>query len=154
MKKFKFRLEALLKLRQQAEDEKKRMVGQLLSEINEQQREALEMDVQLQREGDILKEQYLQGNVDLDWVSHYRGFVISTQNAINQRIEKVVQIQGKMSHARKELADAAREKKILEKLKEKKQKRYDAELQRLELLAGDELATQLYLNNRQLGVLS
>lgn len=154
MKKFKFRLEALLKLRQQTEDEKKRVVGDLVSEINEQQRQALEMDVQLQREGDILKEQYQQGNVDLDWVSHYRGFVMSTQNAIAQRIEKVAQIQGKLSHARHELADAARQKKILEKLKEKKHKRYDADLQRQELLAGDELATQLYLNNRQLGLSS
>ena len=100
MKKFKFRLETLLKLRQQDEDEKKKAVGQLLSEIHEQQREALEMDAQLQQEGDLLKEQYLQGNVDLDWVSHYRGFVTSVQNAINKRIGNVTKIQGNLNLAR------------------------------------------------------
>ena len=150
MKKFKFRLESLLKLRQQNEDEKKRAVGLLLSEIHEQQRQALEMDAQLQQEGDLLKEQYLQGSVDLDWVGHYRRYVTSVQNAINQRIANVAKVQGNLNHARSELTQAARQKKILEKLKEKKQKRYDAEIRRQELLAGDEMATQRYLRNRQL----
>ena len=150
MKKFKFRLETLLKLREQDEDEKKRAVGQLVSEIHEQQREALEMDAQLQQEGGLLKEKYLQGNVDLDWVSHYRGFVTSVQNAINKRIANVTKIQGKLNLARTELAQAARQKKVLEKLKEKKQKRYDAAVRQQELLVSDEMATQLYLRQRQL----
>lgn len=149
MKKFKFRLEPLLKLRKAHEDEKKRAVGVLLSEIHEQQRQALEMDVQLQQEGDLLKEQYMQDNIDLDWVSHYRRYVSSVQHAINQRIDNVTKIQGSLNHARAELAEAAKQKKILEKLKEKKQKRYHAELRRQESRAEDEMATQVYLKTQQ-----
>lgn len=145
MKQFKFRLESLLKLRQQAEDEKKRAVGALLAEIHEQQRQALEMDTQLQKEGDLLKEQHLQGTIDLDWVGHYRSYVTHVQEAINQRIANVMKVQGKLSHARNELAQASKEKKILEKLKEKKQQRFQKQLQRQDVRATDEIAAQLYL---------
>ena len=145
MKRFKFRLVSLLKLRQQAEDEKKRVVGELLSEIHAQQREALEMDGRLQEEGELLKQQHLQGVIDLDWVGHYRRYVTHVQEAINQRISNVIKVQGKLSQARSELAEASKQKKILEKLKEKKQQRYQKQLQRQDVRDSDEIAAQLYL---------
>ena len=145
MKKFRFRLEPLLRLRRQQEEQKKRAVGVLIREISEQQRQALQMATAVRQEGENLKHQYAQGRVDLDWAGHYRRYVSHMQMAINQRIEAVTQIQQRLQLARQELAEAAKNTKVLDKLKEKRRQRYDHELGREETRELDEVAAQGYV---------
>jgi flagellar protein FliJ len=145
MKKYRFRLQPLLRLRKQQEDQKKRAVGTLLTQINDLQRQALELDQSIRAEGEILKQQYLQGNVDLEWVSHYRGYVISAQRAIHERIQAATRIQEKLHQARRDLVEAARQRQILETLKGKQQKHYERELQRKENRELDEIGSKAFI---------
>ncbi len=147
MKKFKFRLETVLQLRQRKEDEKKKVVGELVSKINEQQNQAIEMSRILQQEGQHLKSQHELGQIDLNWMSQYRRYVSHIHQAINHRIENVTQIQNELQHARMDLMHATREKKIIEKLKEKKHKLYKKELNKEQAREQDEVAQQLYLRS-------
>ena len=149
MKKFNFRLQSLLRLRKQQEDDKKRVVGNLLTQINEQQQQALQMSQSIKTQGEKLKEQYASGCVDLDWVSHYYRFVSHTRMAINQRILNVTEIQKKLTVARRELAEAAKQTKILDKLKEKQRKRYDRKLKLLENAQTDEIGANTFTWNRK-----
>lgn len=144
MKKFRFRLQPLLALKKQREDEKKRVVGGLLSEINQQQQEALGMAQAIKAEGEKLKRQHEQGQIDLEWMGHYRIYVQHLQSAITRRIAKVAQIQQRLAVAREELAQAAKEAKILKKLKEKQKQRYEEQLRRREAIEQDEIAKNLY----------
>jgi len=144
VKKFNFRLQPLLRLRKQQEDDKKRVVGNLLAQINEQQQQALELSQNIKTQGDKLKEQYAAGCVDLEWVSHYYRFVSHTRMAINQRILNVTEIQKKLTVARNELAEAAKQMKILEKLKEKQKKRYDRKLKQMENAQTDEIGANAF----------
>ena len=145
MKKFKFRLQNLLQLRQQQEDQKKQAVGELLAQIHEYQRQSLEMAAAIRKEGEKLKRQYQEGKVDLDWVGYYRLYVTHLHNAISERIKKVAQVQVKLSAARQELVEAAKQTKILEKLREKQKKRYDKQIRRREGQQQDEISTNSYL---------
>jgi flagellar export protein FliJ len=140
MKKFKFRLQTLLKIRQFEEDRKKRVVGSLVTEINQQQREALHLGQSLQQEGRALKEQYLTGDLDLQRIGHYRSYVTAVHQAIGKRIETVAQIQGRLSHARSELHDAMRETRTLETLKDRQLKNYNRSLQKIETGEQDEIS--------------
>ena len=151
MKKFKFRLENLLRLRRQEEDQKKQVVGLLMSEIQEQQRQALEMAAAIQKEGQKLKQQYQERVVNLDWVGHYRIYVMHLQQAINERIKKVSEIQEKLKLARQELVQAAQQTRILEKLKERRQERYDRLYQRRETEHQDEISTSAYVREIRIG---
>jgi len=145
MKKFKFRLENLLRLRRQEEDQKKQVVGILMSKIQEQQQQALEMAAAIQQEGQKLKQHYTEGTVDLDWVGHYRVYVMHLQQAINERIKKVAEIQEKLKVAREELVKAAQQTKILEKLRERQKERYDRASQRIETVQQDEISSSVFV---------
>jgi len=147
MKQFRFRLQPLLKLRKQQEDQKKRVVAAMLTQIHDLQRQALELAEAIKTEGKILKQQYVQGNVDLNWVSHYRGYVTSVQRAIAERIQTVTKIQNNLHQARRQLAEAAKQTKILEKLKERKQKQYEREWQRKENRQLDEIASRAFIRS-------
>jgi len=141
MKKFNFRLEPILKLRKQQEDQKKRAVGDLLAEINALQRQALEMADAIRRQDRALR-QNVRGTVDINWIAYYQGYVTHLRQSISQKIDEVAQIQKKLVQARHELTEAARQTKILEKLKEKRKQRYEKELRRREIGELDEIAAQ------------
>ena len=145
MKKFSYRLEPLLRLRRLEEDQKKRVVGSLLTEINRQQQDALDMAAAVAREGAALKEQHGLGQIDLEWVAHYRSYVTAMQQAINRRIHRVVVTQERLVAARQELAETARRAKALEKLKERRRERYDHERGRAESRMQDEISTNTFL---------
>ena len=145
MKRFQFRLQPLLKLRKMQEDQKRRIVGMLLAEINEQQQQALEMAGAVEEQGRLLKKQRAEGSVDLEWFASYRSYVMHMQRAINERIEKVTQIQKQLVGARRELAEAAKQTRILDKLKEKRKTRYDRELAKSEIRDQDEISTNMFL---------
>ncbi|OQA01097.1 MAG: flagellar biosynthesis chaperone [Planctomycetes bacterium ADurb.Bin412] len=144
MKKFRYRLDPLLRLRQQEEEQKKRAVGSLLTEINRQQNQVLEMAADLAREGQQLRQQYAQGTVDLEWIRFYRMYVMHTQQAMARRTAEIFQIQTSLTAARQELTEAARKTKILEKLKEKKKNSYDYQLRREETRAQDEIGMNTF----------
>ena len=144
MKKFSFRLQPVLKLREQQEEQKKRAVGILQNEIAEQQRQALAMAEVVKEQGQILKDHFFRGNVDVNWISYYQGYVSNMQRNIAEKINNVAQVQKKLVKARAELAEAAKQTKIIEKLKEKRKQRYDKQLQRRETFEQDELANNMF----------
>jgi len=146
MKKFRYRLKGLLRLRQQEEDQRKRKVGMLQTVIQEQQNRVLEMAAKLRKEGDSLRQQYQTGKVDLEWVSHYRCYVSQTQQAINRRIVEVTNIQKQLLAARRNLTEAAKKRRILEKLREKQKERFNSQLHRFERIEEDEISTRMYLH--------
>lgn len=149
MKKFRFRLEALLTLRQQCEDEQRRVVAGLLSRINDQQQQTLQMASQIRQQGQKLKTMLATDKVDLEWMRCYWSYVASVQQAIRKRIETIAGIQKDLTVARQELSEAAKQKKILAKLKEKKKQRYDAEVARAEDRQTDEIGRNIFLRSRR-----
>lgn len=148
MKKFRFRLETVLKLRRLAEDEKKRVVGELLSEIHRRQQEAVELDASARAVGGELKERNGAGRIDLTWLGNYESYVSHVRSSIAEIIKSVVQLQQKLAEARQELAEAAKGARIIEKLKEKRKERYDDHLSRAETREQDEVATKNFIRSR------
>ncbi|MBN2212149.1 MAG: flagellar export protein FliJ, partial [Sedimentisphaerales bacterium] len=92
--------------------------------------------------------QYRSGQVDLDYVGHYFRYAYQVRQAITQHVQNVTSIQKELNVARTELSQAAQRSKILEKLKEKQQYRYDKRLQRLEAVHLDELGMQNHIRRQ------
>ncbi len=150
MKKFSFRLEPVLRLRKLQEDQKKRAVGALQGQIAQRQQETLELAANMHREGQDLKQQFSRGHVDVSKVAFYQNYVGSLQRSINEKITSVGEIQQKLAMARGELSIAARERRIIEKLKEKQLERHSSEMTRQEKLEQDEAGNNLFLRSRKL----
>ncbi len=149
MKKFQFRLQTILKLRRQQEDQKKRDVGLLVSQINEYQRQALEMAQIIKEQGYILKE-HIQGDVDVSWIAGYQGYINYLRQSIAEKINSVTQVQPQLNQARRALAEAAKQTKILEKLEEKLRNRHEERLKKMEAREIDEIGNNAFLRSRRL----
>ncbi len=145
MKKFNFRLEPVLKLRKQIENQKKRVVGDMMAEINQQQQRALELADSIRDEGQRVKNLQEQGQVDLEWMSYYYRYVAQTRQAIQLRINNVMNMQQNLNTARQDLSQAARQTKALEKLKEKRKNAYMHEFEHQQRREWDEIGSNLYL---------
>jgi len=141
-------METILKIKKQKEEEKRRIVGQLVAEKNEYERQAIEMSSALRLEGQKIKDQYQKNEVDLDEVSSYQKYVMQVHQGIQVRMFKVTEVQKKLSIARQEFAVIAKEAKVLEKLKENKLSSYQTELRRLERIEEDDIAAKVYLRNQ------
>ena len=148
MKKFKFRLEPVLKLKRQAEENKKRVVGQLTAEINNLQQQALDTNQLIIEQGNVLKQKLSGGVVDTGWISYYQGYVTDMRREIARKIQEVTEIQKKLHYARIELANAAKETKMLEKLKEKQHKEYIEAIELREKKELDEIGSQLFIRQQ------
>ncbi len=147
MKKFVFRLEPVLRIKKQIEDEKKRAVGVLMSEINSQQQQALEINQAIIQQGNVLKGKLQNGEVDTGWITYYQRYVTDMRGEIARKVQKVTDIQKDLQAARKALADAAKETKMLEKLKEKQYKEFLSHIDKLEKKELDEIGGQMYIRN-------
>ena len=98
----------------------------------------------------MLKEHFAFGQIDVKRIGYYQGFVGAIQRQVAQKIAVVTEIQKKLTGARAELAQAARQTKIMEKLKEKQKQRFDYQLRRQETNEMDELASNVFHHPRNL----
>lgn len=145
MKKFQFRLQVVL-------DIKEKLLEQKLLELSKVQR-GLQEAIQKQKtlEGyqmeinEALMRVFQSGNdLDLVEVQRYKDFInklivdISNQKVVVQNISKVLEIK------RKEVNEVLKEKKVLEKLKENQQKKYYQAFEQYERTELDDIATARY----------
>jgi flagellar FliJ protein len=138
-----FKLQPVLNYRQTLEDQAKQDLGRCL------QKEAELMEAIQVEEQDLgalyrnLERRQQQG-ISVDELLLY-------QNRISSKIEQLAHLADRMDRLRDQivrkreiLADAARDKKLLEKLKEKKNLQFQQELKRRETARLDEIAVQFH----------
>ncbi len=145
MKKFQFRLQVVL-------DIKEKLLEQKLLELSKVQR-SLQEAVQKQRtlEGyqneinEALMNVFQSGNdLDLVEVQRYKDFInklivdISNQKVVIQNISKVLELK------RKEVNEVLKEKKVLEKLKENQKKKYYQSYEQYQTRELDDIASSRY----------
>ena len=146
MKKFQFRLQVVL-------DIKEKLLEQKLLELSKVQRglqEAIQKQktlesYQLEINQALLKVFQSGNDLDLVEVQRYKDFInkllvdISSQKVVVQNITKLLEIK------RKEVNDVLKEKKVLEKPKENQQKKYYQEFEQYQRSELDDIATSRYM---------
>lgn len=145
MKKFQFRLQVVL-------DIKEKLLEEKLLELSKVQR-GLQEAVQKQKTlesyqieiNEALMRVFQSGNdLDLIEVQRYKDFInklivdISNQKVVIQNITRVLEIK------RKEVNEVLKEKKVLEKLKENQQRKYYMEFEQFERRELDDIASSRY----------
>jgi flagellar export protein FliJ len=132
-------LEALLKLRRQREDEKKRIVAARLREIATLEQRRTTLLAEIDQHTEAMRQALSAASANLDqlkmgrhWLVRLRRGVLDTDAQLNA--QRVI-----LLRERAELAEARKDTKVLERLKERQRIAYLAALNRREQMELDEM---------------
>ena len=120
MKPFVFRLEKLLNLRKHYEDEAKIELGRAIGVLAELERKIRALAAERVR---AASEQFRPGNSAI-LIQQYMYYLLRLDNTRDRLFKEAAMAEIKVEKAREAFLEASRERKVLDNLKEKKQKEY------------------------------
>lgn len=150
MREFEFRLESLLRLRNQREQERMRDVARVREEIKDLEDRARELLNEEQRVRERLR------NVQSAQVTIEEVQVAKTRlNAIDSRINEIVQIfekkQSQLKEVQQKLTKASQDRAVLENLKDRKWEEYQEEYNKEVQETLDEISRMQYFIEKHRG---
>ncbi len=147
MKKFKYRLESLLKIKEHIEKEKQKALAHAMGKVSEQQNSLDSIDKD--RVGTLDGQRStLSGRISLAEALVYSRYLLKLKRDSFQGGELLSVLENKAEDRRVELVGASRERQIYDKLKEKLKERHISDLKEAERKQVDEMATTHFIRNR------
>jgi flagellar FliJ protein len=143
MPKFVFSLESVLRHRTFVEQERLRDLAVAQAETTRLQGELKALNDAMQAGSQDMKANHLTGSLDVAYLAAHRRYTVATQRKGMMLVQEMARQQRKVNEAQRLLAEAAKERKVLEKLRERHQERWAQEVQRKELAELDEVGMQL-----------
>jgi len=147
MARFVFNLEAVLKQRTHIERERQRDVASKQHVLTELQGDLRALQNRVQAATDDLRKDHLVGTLDLSFLAAHRRFVLASQRQGMAIAQKIAAAQKVVEEARLALQEAAKQRKIIEKLREKQLARWQDEQNKREMVQQDEINMQLAFDN-------
>ena len=143
MPKFVFKLDPVLRHRKQVEQERQRELAEAQAEMVRLEGQLRALDASVRDGRDDLRGNRLIGTLDMRFLAAHRRF----EHAVRQEAVAVAQAmarqQARVQEAQGRLAEAAKERKILEKLRERHLDAWRAEQSRKEGIEADEVGSQI-----------
>lgn len=143
MAQFHFQLEGVLEHRERVEKDRQRELAAAQTEMVRLDGELQAMNRDVQQSTADVRDHHLVGRLDMTYLAAHRRYMLGMRRKVFALAQKIAAQQQVVDAARRALAEASKQKKILEKLKEKQNRRWNEELARREAGALDELTTQL-----------
>lgn len=144
MARFVFKLEPLLRHRRHLEQQRQ-------AEMAVVQRAVVEMEQSLRLLNDQMAQQLrdnpLTGRLDLAYLAAHRRFSQAMQRKGEGLLQEIAKKHVELERARVALAEAAKERKIVEKLREKHEEAWREDQSRREVAEMDEIGTRLSTDN-------
>jgi len=149
MPRFKFQLEGVLEHRKNIEEEKQRALAMVFAEMQRLKIELSDLDQVARGAVADLRQNRLTGPLDMSFLAAHRRFTGSVQRKALAIAQKMALVQRQIDEARAALAEAAKQRKIIEKLRERQLERWQSQQHRQEMDELDDIGMQLAF--RQLG---
>jgi flagellar protein FliJ len=143
MAKFKFKLQGVLRQREHAEQEKMRALAVCLKQEADCQAEIAQLNDSVQKSNDDMRAHHLMGVLDMSFITAHRRFMIAMHRQAASLVQKLANAKQLVVQARQALAEAAKQRKVLEKLRDKQKERWQADIAAKEMRDLDEIGMQL-----------
>ena len=143
MARFVFQLDGVLRQRKLAEEQKQRDLAVVEAEMTALEAQLRELDQSVQSTTADVRTNHLIGRLDLNFLAAHRRYIAATQRKALDLAERMAAVRVRLDAARKALAEAARERKIIEKLRERREAEWKAAQARKEMAALDEIGTRI-----------
>jgi flagellar FliJ protein len=143
MARFDFPLEGILRQRKGVEQERMREMAMAQAQMNRLKEELQALDRSAQEATAELRRDRLIGPLDMGFIAAHRRFTASIQRKAMGLVQRMALAQREINEKRNALAQAAKERKIIEKLKEKQLERWREAQARKEMAEMDEIGMQI-----------
>jgi flagellar protein FliJ len=140
---FRFQLEGVLRHRKNIEHDRQRQVALLQGQMSQLQAELRRMDQEVQGATADLRTTGLIGRLDMSYLAAHRRYVASMQRKAMTVAQRMALLQRDLDESRKALAEAAKQRKVMEKLRERYWNRWAEAMNKKEMEAMDEIGMQL-----------
>ena len=140
---FHFPLEALLEHRRNSEREQMRKLAAAQQEVQALLTTIRGAQQRIVEENRALSTKHLTGRLDMSAIAFGKRYVGNLHMQVVLTAQKLGAAEQKVAAARVQLLQAARARKVIEKLREKQHARWLAELERKDAALMDEIGTQL-----------
>ncbi|HEY7118086.1 MAG TPA: flagellar export protein FliJ [Tepidisphaeraceae bacterium] len=147
MPQFTFKLAAVLRHRQTIEREKQRDYALALARQQQLEDQLTALNQSMQATNDDIRQNHLVGRLDVAFITAHRRFLLGVQRKAMDLVNAIAKTRAQTETARLALAQAATQRMILEKLRDKQQQRWNDENNRKERIALDEIAMQMSADN-------
>jgi flagellar FliJ protein len=143
MARFIFQLEGVLRHRKNIEHQRQRGVAEIQAHLSKLEADLKAMDAEVQSVNTDVLQHHMNGKIDTSFLIAHRRFMAAAQKRALELAQRMAAVQVRLDAARRALAEAAKERKVLEKLKEKQQESWQLAVSRKEAAAMDEVAMQI-----------
>ena len=147
MAKFVFKFDGVLRQREHVETQRQRELAVVQQEMTRLQTELRQLNESVQGSTDDLRNNHLTGRLDMNFLAAHRRFMLAMQRKAMGLVQQIAAVQKRVDVAQAALAEAAKQRKIMEKLKEKSFERWRADLARKEMMETDEISMQIGYRN-------
>jgi flagellar FliJ protein len=147
MARFVFKLEGILRHRANLEEQRRRELAQIQAQMATLQGELDELDAAMRASEADLRQNRLVGRLDLTFLAAQRRYAIAMRKKALGVAQKMAGVQRQLDTARASLADAAKARKIIEKLRDRQLARWKEDQAHHELLELDDVAMRLSYQN-------
>jgi flagellar protein FliJ len=143
MASFTFQLDPVLQQRKLVEEQRQRELAAMQAEYAELEARLRALDQEVRTSEADLRSNRLTGRLDLSFLAAHRRFTIAMQRRAVALAQQMAAVRKRVDDARAALAEAAKQRKILEKLREKRKTQWSEEINRKELAALDEISARI-----------
>ncbi len=143
-KKFRFRAEAVLRLREQREQAAQRKLAEAQGQVGRIESAIADLRADLARQDQLVREGVLTGRVDVQYMSLYRRHAMTLHRALIGQAGLLREATAALRVARAELVSAARERKVLQTLRDRQHAEHLTALRHAEQFASDDMTTTRY----------
>ena len=143
MARFVFQLDGVLRQRKLAEEQKQRDLAVVEGEMKLLESRLRELDESVQNTTADVRDNRLTGRLDLSFLAAHRRYTLAVQRKAVALAEQMAAVKVRVDTARHALAEAAKQRKMIEKLREKRHAEWAAEQARKEMSALDEVGMRI-----------
>ena len=147
MSKFVFKFDGVLRQREHVETQRQRELAIVQQEMTGLQVELRALTDAVQASTADLRDNHLTGRLDLNFLAAHRRFTLAMARKGAALVQQIAGVQKRLDVAQAALAEAAKQRKIIEKLREKSFERWKADLARKEMMETDEISMQIGYRN-------
>ncbi len=142
MPKFVFKFQAVLRQRKGIEQQRQRELGAVMGDLNAVEAEVADLNLQVKDVTNDMRSR-LVGRLDMNFLVAHRRFMLGMQRKGVDLVQRLTEVQAKVDEARSNLAEAARQRRVMEKLRERHFEVWKAALTAKETAEMDEIGMQL-----------
>ncbi len=144
MKKFKFRLDVVLNMRQRELEKKQQEMAEIIKVIEEQQAKLYSILDERSKTESNLETLMNSEAIDVVMINGHRNYSLKLVNDARNQEAVINRAKQLLEHKKQEVQEAYKKVKILEKLKEKQEKQYMTNIEQILAKEIDDIAVTRY----------